>query len=266
MLPARSRAVCVGRLDNVPELPISRRRALAAGARRRRRGGGGSPPRPVPAGAGRSRGGCGRAGRRRDPQGRPLAREPGRARLGRRAGGRAAPGLARCRRGGSRRLRGSLGCADGPGAPEQRDDRAARRLARRRSGDGAEDRRLPPEARRVQLCGRARRHLGDRPGPSRPAAGPRGAVSDAAVRVVVPQRVAAAAALGLGASLVARCTWPALAVGAALAAAGSALVRPEQGGLLVVLSAALARLWWGSARVADLDRSVLLARVGWSET
>jgi len=91
-------------------------------------------------------------------------------------------------------------------------------------------------------------------------------VSDAAVRVVVPQRVAAAAALGLGASLVARCTWPALAVGAALAAAGSALVRPEQGGLLVVLSAALAGLWWGSARVADLDRSVLLARVGWSET
>ncbi len=91
-------------------------------------------------------------------------------------------------------------------------------------------------------------------------------MSDAAVRVVVPQRVAAAAALGLGASLVARCTWPALAVGAALAAAGSALVRPEQGGLLVVLSAALAGLWWGSARVADLDRSVLLARVGWSET
>ena len=32
MLPARSRAVCVGRLDNVPELPISRRRALLAGA------------------------------------------------------------------------------------------------------------------------------------------------------------------------------------------------------------------------------------------
>src|SRR5256885_15232885 len=32
MLPARSRAVCVGRLDDVPELPISRRRALLAGA------------------------------------------------------------------------------------------------------------------------------------------------------------------------------------------------------------------------------------------
>jgi competence protein ComEC len=91
-------------------------------------------------------------------------------------------------------------------------------------------------------------------------------MSDAPVRAVVPQHVAAAAALGLAASLVGRCTWPALAVGAAAAAAGSAFVRAERAGLLVVVAAALAALWWGSTRLVDLDRSVLLARVGWSET
>src|SRR5437899_1188754 len=56
MLPARSRAVCVGRLDNMPELPISRRRALLAGAlllvvllfgsRLLSRGGSAAPPPP----------------------------------------------------------------------------------------------------------------------------------------------------------------------------------------------------------------------------
>ena len=86
------------------------------------------------------------------------------------------------------------------------------------------------------------------------------------IRVVVPQRVAAAAAVGLAASLVARCTWPALAVGAAVAVAGSAFVRPERAAFLVIAAAALAALWWGSSRLAELDRSVLLARVGWSET
>jgi competence protein ComEC len=91
-------------------------------------------------------------------------------------------------------------------------------------------------------------------------------VTEPAVRLLVPQRVAAAAALGLSVSLVVRCTWPALALGAALAAAGSAFVRPQRGPLLAALSAALAGVWWGSGRAADLDRSVLVTRVGWSET
>jgi competence protein ComEC len=91
-------------------------------------------------------------------------------------------------------------------------------------------------------------------------------VTGPAVRVVVPQHVAAATALGLAASLVVRCTWPGLALGAALAAAGSAFVRPERAAFLAVASALLAAMWWGSGRVAALDRSVLLARVGWSET
>ena len=91
-------------------------------------------------------------------------------------------------------------------------------------------------------------------------------MSDSAVRVVVPQHVAAATALGLALSLAVRCTWPGLAVGAALAAAGSAFVRPERTASLVVLCALLAAVWWGSVRAATLDRSVLLARVGWSET
>ena len=91
-------------------------------------------------------------------------------------------------------------------------------------------------------------------------------MSDAPIRIVVPQRVAAAAALGLAASLGVRCTWPALAVGAAAAVAGSAFVRPKRAGGLVVTAGVLAALWWGSTRLADLDHSVLLARVGWSET
>jgi competence protein ComEC len=91
-------------------------------------------------------------------------------------------------------------------------------------------------------------------------------VSEAPVRVVVPQRVAAGVALGLAASLAVRCTWPALALGAALAVAGSAFARPERGASLVVAAAALAALWWGSTRLTDLDRSMLLARVGWAET
>jgi competence protein ComEC len=82
----------------------------------------------------------------------------------------------------------------------------------------------------------------------------------------VPQRVAAVTALGLAMSLVVRCTWPGLAVAAALAAASSAFVRPERCALLVLASAALAAVWWGSARVADLDRSVLATRVGWAES
>lgn len=91
-------------------------------------------------------------------------------------------------------------------------------------------------------------------------------MSEAPVRIVVPQHVAAAAALGLAASVAVRCTWPALALIAALAVAGSAFARPERAASLVVGGAVLAALWWGGTRLADLDRSMLLARVGWAET
>ena len=63
-----------------------------------------------------------------------------------------------------------------------------------------------------------------------------------------------------------RCAWPGLAVAAALAAGGSAFVKRERAELLVVASAVLAAVWWGSGRAADLDRSVLADRIGWAET
>ena len=75
--------------------------------------------------------------------------------------------------GGSRRA--VLGAAAGslvrPGQPEHGDGRAARRAARHRPGDGAEDRRLPHAARRVPLRRRARRDLGHRARQARPAQG-----------------------------------------------------------------------------------------------
>jgi predicted membrane metal-binding protein len=91
-------------------------------------------------------------------------------------------------------------------------------------------------------------------------------VTGSVVRVVVPQRLAAAAVLGLALSLVVRCTWPGLALGAALVAVGAGFVRPERGAFLAVLAAVLASVWWGSGRTAELDHSVLATRVGWSET
>ncbi|HYZ76092.1 MAG TPA: ComEC/Rec2 family competence protein [Gaiellaceae bacterium] len=88
----------------------------------------------------------------------------------------------------------------------------------------------------------------------------------AAPSSVVPQRVAAAVVLGLAASLVVRSAWPGIACAAGLAAASSAFVRPERAGLLVACSAVLAGAWWGSMRLAVLDRSLLAARIGWAET
>ena len=59
----------------------------------------------------------------------------------------------------------------GAGEPEHGDGGAARRAARNRPGDGAEDRRLPDGARRVPLRRRARRDLRHRSRQARPAAG-----------------------------------------------------------------------------------------------
>src|ERR671922_90425 len=74
------------------------------------------------------------------------------------------------------------------------------------------------------------------------------------------------AVLLLAASLVVRSAWPGIACAAGLAAASSAFVRPERAGLLVACSAVLAGAWWGSMRLAVLDRSLLAARIGWAET
>jgi competence protein ComEC len=91
-------------------------------------------------------------------------------------------------------------------------------------------------------------------------------VTVAAPSPVAPQRVAAAVVLGLAASLVVRSAWPGIACAAGLAAACSAFVRPDRAGLFVVCAAVLAGAWWGSVRLAVLDRSVLATRIGWAET
>src|SRR5207248_4105732 len=220
--------------------------------------------RPVPAGAGRPRRRRRGAGGRRDAEGRPVAPESRGARLGRGAGGGAASRRGRGRRRGGER--GGGRCRDRPCPSEQRDRRAARHASRCRAGHRAEDRRLPPEARGLHLRRRARRGPGNRACAPRRASGPRGAVTVAAPSPVVPQRLAAAVVLGLVASLVVRSAWPGIACAAGLAAACSAFVRPDRAGLLVACSAVLAGAWWGSVRLAVLDRSVLAGRVGWAET
>ena len=71
----------------------------------------------------------------------------------------------------------AAGCVPvGAGRPQLGDRRAARRAARHRAGDGAEDRRLPHRARPVHLGRRARRDPGHRAGADREparAGGPR---------------------------------------------------------------------------------------------
>jgi competence protein ComEC len=83
--------------------------------------------------------------------------------------------------------------------------------------------------------------------------------------VIAPQRIAAGTVLGLAGSLLVRSSWPGLALAAALAALSAAFVAPERGGAFVLGAAILAAVWWGSSRLAVLDRSVLAARVGWAE-
>jgi competence protein ComEC len=84
--------------------------------------------------------------------------------------------------------------------------------------------------------------------------------------VIAPQRIAAAAALGLAASLVVRSASLGLAIVAALAAAGSAFVGAGRAGTFLLAATLLGGVWWGSARLAVLDRSVLSEWVGWAET
>jgi competence protein ComEC len=84
--------------------------------------------------------------------------------------------------------------------------------------------------------------------------------------VIAPQRLAAAAVFGLAASLLVRSASVALAIAAALAAAASAFVTADRAELFVLAATLLGGVWWGSSRLAALDRSALSAWVGWAET
>src|SRR5438067_4278033 len=226
------------------------------GGRRRRRPAAG--PLPVATGlADRRRGG---SGRRRDRQGRARPGQPrgatGRRRAGRRPEARGRRGR-RCagRRGFKRRRRTSRA-----GAAQHRDAGAARDPAGDRSGDGAEDPRLPHEARGLQLGRRARCGLGNRPEAAGPAPGHGRAVN--ALRS--PHLCAAAVCVGIAAANLARLPRAAiaLAVGVALVAAATDASRRA---LVLATALALTGWWWGSARLDALDHSVLLARVGTAE-
>jgi competence protein ComEC len=83
--------------------------------------------------------------------------------------------------------------------------------------------------------------------------------------VIAPQRVAAAAVLGLAASLVVRSASLGLAFLAAATAAGSAFVGAGRAATFLLAATLLGGVWWGSARLAVLDRSVLSEWVGWAE-
>ena len=147
---------------------------------------------------------------------------------------------------------------------EQRHPRAARRAARSRPGDGAEDPRLPAEARLVRVCRRARCDLGHRSGTAGHAARPRGAVS-ALPANRAPQLLAGSLAVGLAAANVVRVSGVAalsavaVAVSLAYAAAGSRRV------VVLALALALAGWGWGSTRLDTLDRSPLASKLDTSE-
>jgi competence protein ComEC len=78
----------------------------------------------------------------------------------------------------------------------------------------------------------------------------------------MPHALPAALCTGLAAANVARAPWPvigAVATGLAFAALG---VGPSERTLVLVAALALGGLWWGSARLNAIDRSVLASEVG----
>jgi predicted membrane metal-binding protein len=89
-----------------------------------------------------------------------------------------------------------------------------------------------------------------------------------AVDLSWPTLLVAAACLGLAASNWVRVPVPVLAAALAVVAAGGLAARP--GGdvalALVGLALALGGLWWGGARLAALERTVLAARIGSTAT
>src|SRR4029450_4985651 len=149
------------------------------------------------------------------------------------------------------------------GAPERRDARAARRAARGRSGDGAEDLGLPPEARRLQLARGAGRDSRDRAGPHRTTSRRGGAVRR--LLRARPHLLAACLCLGLAGANLPRLPARAVVL-AALALVAVCVARPGPWSFPALgVALALAGWWWGSARLDALDRSPLQPRVGTAE-
>src|SRR5262249_2711521 len=152
---------------------------------------------------------------------------------------------------------------ESPGPAQHRDRRAARRFARRRSGHGPEDRRLPHRARCVHLRRGAGRDSRHRPCAHRPAAGAGRSVT--ARPFGLPAHwLAASLCLGLAAANALRVVSPVLLALAVALATASALVGSAR---LALLAPALfpTGLWWGGLRPDALDRSPLLAQVGRAE-
>jgi competence protein ComEC len=75
----------------------------------------------------------------------------------------------------------------------------------------------------------------------------------------------AALCVGLASANVARATWPGLAIGAVTLTTCAGLLDGERRMLALVVALACAGWWWGSVRLAALDRSVLAPRVGTAE-
>ena len=189
------------------------------------------------------------------PTSRPGADQPGRAarrrRAGRRARGAAPPAPSGAGAPSSERP------PAGPGPAEHGDARAARLASRRRSGDGAEDPRLPPEARSVPL-----RRTSSTPFPGSARRGStssatwwrreRSAPAPHCCSAALCARARAANSSGRGVTP--------LVAAAALAPRAAAPSRPTGRDRARPAAAALVLgWWWGSARLDALDRSALLA-------
>src|SRR6266545_2810368 len=255
-LRAASHARGHAHANPVPRRGVPDSRGGRAGARRPR-GRGRAPSRSLPPPAALPRRRRGRARRRLHAKGRSLARQPRRAARGRDSSRGSRQGFcvgAGRRPNGCRWVRPRRARAS-----EQRDPGAARLAARRRARHRAEDPRLPPAARSLQLDRRPGRDSGHRPGAARTASGRRRAVSG--LLRARPHALAAALCLGLALANVLREPSRALSLVAVALALGAA-VAPERRVPLLALALLLAGWWWGSARLEALDRSPLLPHVG----
>src|SRR5215218_6658983 len=250
-------------------LPAPSAAAARAGCGARRTGrctdeaGGGGPRRrrrpqtgPIPPRAGEAN------RRRRRPRGRTDAaggrvrREPGGAAGGRAAGRRAGTAAADVGRRGHWPRRGR-DRARWSRPPQYRHARPTRRAARRRSGDRAEDPRLPAGARRVLVGRRARRDRRNRAGAAREPARGRGAVTRFPMHLL-----AGALCVGLAASNSWRLDATAVAGSALAAAAVAAAESPPARLILLAVALCCCGWWWGSTRLDALDRSPMEREIG----
>jgi competence protein ComEC len=85
------------------------------------------------------------------------------------------------------------------------------------------------------------------------------------VNVRPPHALVAAACIGVASANAARVPWVGLAAGAAALVAAAALADGERRLAVLVTAFACAGWWWGSVRLAALDRSVLAPRIGTAE-